>query len=560
MILSLEWLEADGLGGFASGTASGIRTRRYHALLLTTTESGARMVLVNGFDAWIQTPRGRFMLTSQNYGPNVIGGDGAKRIESFHNNPWPTWTLVCEDGTIIQHEIVVAKNSATMIVSWKLVQGDPNTRLFVRPFLSGRDYHSLHHENNAFNFEPVQRKDQLTWTPYRGVPSVISFANGVYSHGPHWYRNFFYSEESARGLDCIEDLASPGVFTFDLGHDEAIWLLSTEQTSSELDHQCHPLLARALNIRVTEKARRKSFESPTHQAADAYIINSPRGKTIIAGYPWFTDWGRDTFIALRGLCLATGRIDDAAQILLSWAGSVSEGMLPNRFPDHGQKPEYNSVDASLWYVVAVGELFDAIRAERSREFDLTPLKTAVEQILEGYTNGARFGIHQDDDGLLACGQHGVQLTWMDAKVGDWVVTPRIGKPVEIQALWANALAVGSRFNRKWKRAMKRTIDSFQKQFFNAQTEILYDVIDVNHVKGTVDASLRPNQIFAIGGLPLRLIEGELARSIVDAVEKKLITPIGLRSLAQSDPAYVGYYEAAFANVTAPTTKAPFGPG
>lgn len=542
MISNLEWLEADGLGGFASGTATGIRRRRYHALLLVNTDAGSRMVLVNGFDAWVETPRGRFSLTTQNYAPGVIGGDGAQRIERFIADPWPTWTFRLEDGTVILHEVLVAKDSPSVVVSWKLIHGDSSTRLFVRPLMSGRDYHSLHHENAAFNFTPSHRSGNLVWSPYVGIPEIVSYANGTYSHDPHWYRNFLYQEELARGLDCVEDLASPGVFQFELGSDEAIWLLSTSETSSEFEHHTHPALARTQNLRMHEEARRAGFESSVHRAGDAYIVKGPRGKTIIAGYPWFTDWGRDTFIALRGLCLATGRLREAADILSNWADTVSEGMLPNRFPDHGQKAEYNSVDASLWYVVAVGEFLNAVEAETTTNSDVEMLKAAVTQILEGYTSGTRFGIRQDHDGLLACGVPGVQLTWMDAKVGNWVVTPRIGKPVEVQALWANALAVGARIHRKWKRAMKRTMESFQTRFIDPDTGFLYDVIDVDHVSGVVDRTFRPNQILAVGGLPISMIEGETAKKIVDAVERELLTPLGLRSLAAFEPSYVSKYE------------------
>lgn len=205
-------------------------------------------------------------------------------------------------------------------------------------------------------------------------------------------------------------------------------------------------------LQEAEKKRRSLFPSRLHRSADAYLVRRGRGKTIIAGYPWFTDWGRDTFIALRGLCLVTGRLDDARDILLDWAGAVSEGMLPNRFPDRGEIPEYNSVDASLWYIIIA--VHDFLQATASAGINVEPgthrsLQQAVEAILTGYSAGTRFGIRPDDDGLLAAGVPGVQLTWMDAKVGDWVVTPRIGKPVEVQALWLNALWIGGQFSSKW---------------------------------------------------------------------------------------------------------------
>ena len=255
------------------------------------------------------------------------------------------------------------------------------------------------------------------------------------------------------------------------------------------------------------------------------------GHTIIAGFPWFTDWGRDTFIAMRGLVLARLRYDVAASILLAWADTVSEGMLPNRFPDHGSEPEFNSVDASLWFVIVVHEFLAAARPAASVR---ARLAGAVEAILDGYAAGTRFGIRMDDDGLLACGVPGLQLTWMDARVDGHEITPRIGKPVEIQALWINALrGAGGRHAVLAERAQA----AFAARFWNAAAGALYDVVDVDHVAGTADARMRPNQILAVGGLPHRLLAGDRASAVVAAVERDLVTPLGLRTLARSDPAY-----------------------
>ena len=291
-------------------------------------------------------------------------------------------------------------------------------------------------------------------------------------------------------------------------------------------------------------ARRASLGDRLDRAADAYLVRRGSGRTIVAGYPWFTDWGRDTFIALRGLCLATGRLADAEGILLEWSGAVSQGMLPNFFPDAASEPEFNSVDASLWYVIAVYDYFEAMAAAghvASRP-TVQRLQDAIEAILAGYAAGTRFGIRSDADGLLAAGQAAVQLTWMDAKVGDWVVTPRIGKPVEVQALWLNALWIAGAFSDKWRELHDRGLASFRERFWNEAAGCLYDVVDPDHEASTADATFRPNQIFAVGGLPFPLLEGERARRVVDAVEARLATPVGLRSLAPGDPAYKGRYE------------------
>jgi len=549
---SAEWLEADGLGGFASGTSIGIRTRRYHALLLTAiTPPTGRVVLVNGFDAWVETVNGTFSLSSQCYAPDVIGGDGAQRIEAFGWEPWPHWIFKLEDGTRIELEIFAIKGEPITCLSWKLLGPRKDVKLHVRPFLSGRDYHSLHKSNPAFRFEAEVKSDRIVWQPYPGVPGVTALTNGTYTTDPKWYYNFLYEEERARGLDSEEDLAAPGVFSWNLGDGKAgLILTTTEHAVAALPALVKPV--ELLNrFRTAEQKRRAQFRSPFDRAADAYIVErlgapnstSARSKTILAGYPWFTDWGRDTFIALRGLCLATGRLNDARDILLAWSAAVSSGMLPNRFPDHGEQPEFNAVDASLWFVIAVHEFLQAARKERlALNGDRKKLLAAVEAILDGYSQGTRFGIRADADGLLACGVPGVQLTWMDAKVGDWVVTPRIGKPVEVQALWINALWIGSQHNDRWNEPLQRGLDSFQARFWNAERKMLYDVVDVNHQPGVVDASFRPNQILAVGGLPLRLIKDNRAFLIVETVKDHLWTPIGLRSLAPGEPGYAPHYQ------------------
>ena len=540
-----EWLEADGLGGFASGTGAGRRTRRYHALLLVaTTPPTGRFVLVNGFDAWLDTPAGGLALSSQHYTPDVIYPDGERRLEVFETEPWPRWTFRLEDGTRVEQELFVPGGTPAVALRWRLLNDTGRAVLRLRPFLSGRDHHSLHHENPVFRFDAAVDCERVTWRPYPGVPGTIALSNGTYEHQPVWYRNFFYQEERARGLDDTEDLASPGVFHWDLTQSDAVLILAADHTGGET-RQVYGSAGGCLHLfREAEQKRRARFPSRLYRSADAYLVRRGQGRTINAGYPWFTDWGRDTFIALRGLCLATGRLDDARDILVDWAGAVSEGMLPNRFPDQGERPEYNSVDAALWYVAAVHDYLRAAAAtaaKPARDVQET-LRRAVEAIVAGYARGTRYGIRLDADGLLAAGEPGVQLTWMDAKIGDWVVTPRTGKPVEVQALWLNTLWIAGRFADKWHAAFERGREAFRTRFWNAAGGYLHDVVDVDHHPGTVDAAFRPNQILAVGGLPLPLLEGEQARSVVDAVEARLLTPLGLRSLAPGAPGYAPHYQ------------------
>ncbi len=570
-----EWIEADGLGGFASGTVSGIRTRRYHALLLTATAPPAgRMVLVNGFDAWVEIPRGTFAISSQRYGPDVIHPDGASRIESFEYEPWPRWRCRIDNDLVIEQELFVPKGESAVFISWRIVArgadsgGDgsghtlnqaastlPATTLRVRPFFSGRDFHATHHENASFKFVADQNSERVRFQSYDGVPAVIAYSNGHYVHEPSWYRNFVYSEEQARGLDAVEDLASPGVFEFSLSERPAVLMLAAEAIARAGDPgsanrpastppDTESIEARHVQVRAIEQARRQHFSSALQRAADAYIVNRGKGKTLIAGYPWFGDWGRDTFIALRGLCIATGRLEEARDILLQWADTVSQGMLPNRFPDNGEQPEFNSVDASLWYIIAVNDYLLAGKKQPTLTDDrhTKQLQAAADAILRGYSEGTRFGIRADRDGLLSAGEHGQQLTWMDARVDGREITPRIGKPVEIQALWLNALAVGAKFSEPWQTLFEKGNAAFESKFWNEHAGYLADVIDCDHQPGAVDLTFRPNQIFAVGGLPLTLLSKDKARRVVDAVEMLLATPVGLRSLAPGERGYAPHYQ------------------
>jgi len=538
-----EWLETDGLGGFAMGTADGIRTRRYHALLLTATRPpDGRLVLVADLEVFVQTSAGRFALSSHRYQGGVVYPDGAQRLARFTHRPWPCWEWALPDGVRITCELVVeragsaaggeASSAPRVALRWTRVAGTV-TSLDIQPLLAGRDYHGTHHENPGFRFVPELYGEAVAWQPYPGVPTIHCAANGLYHHAPDWYRAFYYSDEADRGLSCVEDLATPGVFTFDLASGPAAMVLSTGVIAGDP-------AAVATGIFAAEARRRAGFASDAARAADAYIVVSASSgaadaaaadKTIIAGYPWFSDWGRDTFIALRGLCLATDRRDDARAILLRWAGAVSRGMLPNRFDERDAAPSYNSVDAALWFVIAA----DAYLAGGASAADRAVLGAAIAAIVDGYTAGTRHGIRADADGLLACGEPGVQLTWMDAIVDGACVTPRTGKPVEIQALWINALIIAGRSD-----AADRARAAFAR-FWDPERGQLHDVIDADHVPGMVDASCRPNQILAIGGVPHPVIAGVTARAVVDTVERVLWTPAGPRSLASSDPRYRGRY-------------------
>ena len=543
-----EWLETDGLGGFAMGTAAGPRTRRYHGLLVTATAPPVgRMVLVAGMDVTLHVGTASWSLSTQRYRPGVTAGDGVRFLEHFSIEPWPTWRFCLPDGTRVVHELFQRAGEARAYLSWRVLQAPPrcdDIRLQVRPFLAGRDFHALLRETPAFSFDAQPRDDgEICFRPFTGAPPIVVSSTGVYRHAPHWYRQFQYDEERARGLDFQEDLGAPGEWSLALGDQEAVLILSAGRGPTASPRQ-------ALEAaRLDERARRAQLARPLDRAADQYLVQRGSGHSIVAGYPWFGDWGRDTFISLRGLCLARGRTQQALDVLSTWARQLSEGMLPNYFPDGaGQSgaasPAYNAVDASLWFVIDVAEALGAAGATvdggaRRR------LINAAEAILDGYARGTRFGIAMASDGLLAAGVRGQQLTWMDARVDGREITPRIGKPVEVQALWLNALALAARWatpsSARWQAAFVRGQSSFAARFWDQAHGRLFDVVDAEHQPGHDDASFRPNQIFAVGGLPLPLLSGERARVVVDAVEAALLTPLGLRSLAPGQPGYTPHY-------------------
>jgi predicted glycogen debranching enzyme len=538
MAANAEWLESDGLGGFASGPVIGPRTRRYQALLLTaTTPPTGRIVQVNGFEAYVEIDTVTVPLSEHRYLPDVLHPEGTKHLIGFAPLPWPTWTFRINESLSLRQEVFVARDSCETLLRWSIPDCPPGFRLTLRLLMSGRDYHALHRENGAFDFTSIVRGGNVAWRPYAGLPSVTALTNGSYRQAPEWFRNFLYTDERERGLDNVEDLASPGIFSWDLGAGPATMILRSGDGLNVRSGAYAKLLA------DSELKRRESRQGPWDLAADSYLVDRREGRTLLAGFPWFTDWGRDTFIAMRGLLIARGRLSEAGSILGAWAGTVSAGMLPNRFVDSGDAPEFNSVDGSLWFIVAAHDFLEA--ADRAGYPVALPLQeqlhAATEAILQAYVRGTRFGIAADVDGLLRAGEPGVQLTWMDAKIGDWVVTPRIGKPVEIQALWINALQIAGVRTTKWNELAQQARASFAARFFHPETGGLHDVVDVDHVAGTVDSRVRPNQILAVGGLPFAVVQGPAARPIVDLVEKTLLTPVGLRSLAPDDPDYRPHY-------------------
>ena len=536
MDLTAEWLEAGAQGGFASGTVRGERTRRYHALLLVATHPpGGRFVLVNGIEAWVTTSDGDHPITTQRYIGDVVYPDGWLKLTGFSRDPWPNWRYVLPDGMEIVHELFVSRQTSQTVLRWRRQGGASACRLNVRPLISGRDYHALHRENPVCDMTSAVDGASVTWRPYASLPEIAAASNGVFHAEPDWYRNFLYTAERDRGLDCVEDLASPGRFVFDLEQRPAVLVFSSSRLA-DADVERH-----AEKLAEMECGRRNDAANPLVAAATSYVVDGSRGKTIVAGFPWFTDWGRDTFIAMRGLLL--GRADWRRRTPFcppgrAWStgeccptGSAKMAGRPSTI-QWMRRCGSSSRSTNFWRTAAEAGF---------RPQDEARLAGAAQAILEGFAGGARHQIALDADGLVRAGESGLQLTWMDAKVGSRVITPRIGKPVEIQALWINALRIAGRWSKQWADTERLARASFRARFANPDNGGLFDIVDVDHQAGTTDARIRPNQIFAVGGLPHPLLEGDMARGVVDLVERTLLTPLGLRTLDPNDADYIPHY-------------------
>lgn len=553
-----EWLVTNALGGFACGTIAQANTRRYHGLLVAALQPPVqRVVMVAKLEVRSRYREASYDLSSNEFADGTLSPRGFELLSDFElEEGLPVWVYACADARLEQR-IWMANNRNTSYVRFLLRDASAPLDLELRPLCTYRDYHS--HARGGWSLELSAESAACRIAAYPGArPYRLQVDRGEFRAEPAWYWNFRHRLEAERGLDAIEDLWRPGTFHVRLECGEAVTFIATAEDEVQAP-------TRALE---QETRRRRALlrgappQAPAWVprltlAADQFIVRRSQpdgaiaGTTVIAGYPWFSDWGRDTMIALPGLALATGRTKDAASILRTFAAHVSDGMLPNRFPDGGEAPEYNTVDATLWYFHAIASYLEAT-GDRALLRDLYPV---LREIVDWHERGTRYGIRVDSgDGLLFAGEPGVQLTWMDAKVGDWVVTPRIGKPVEINALWHYALTCLA----EWARDLKdsraaadylagaaRAATSFTARYWYAAGGYLYDVIDgpgdpVGDDGHRVDVSLRPNQIFAVS-LGTALLDPARARAVVDVCARELLTPVGLRSLARSDPRYTGLY-------------------
>jgi predicted glycogen debranching enzyme len=560
-----EWLVTNGIGGYASGTVAGSLPRRYHGLLVAALQPPlGRTLLLAKLDEVARYNDLDYPLHTNRWADGSIEPHGYRQIESFAlDGTIPTWQFACADAAI-EKQIWMQHGANTTYLRYTLTRATQPLQLTLKALVNYRDYHGDTHSNGwEMNVEPIERGICIT-AASDATPLYLTSDRATVTPANNWHYDFDLAIERYRGLSDREDHLHAATFTVTLNPGESIVFVASTDPQPNLDGAAALKLERAREQKlintwklsqtetVTSKQDRPAWIERLVLAADQFIVerplpDAPNGKTIIAGYHWFGDWGRDTMISLPGLTIATGRTEIARSILRTFAKYVDKGMLPNRFPDAGDVPEYNTVDATLWYFEAIRSYYDAT-ADDDLLAELFPV---LAEIIDWHCRGTRYNIHLDpSDGLLYAGEAGVQLTWMDAKVDDWVVTPRIGKPIEINALWYCALRSIAKFARQLGKPYKeyealadRTLAKFSR-FWNPDLGYCYDVLDSPDGD---DPSLRPNQIFAVslpgvgakGYAPLLTLDRQ--RSIVDTCGRQLLTSHGLRSLAPNHPQYQGHY-------------------
>lgn len=544
-----EWLVTNGIGGYAMGAIAGLRTRRYHGLLIAALRPPlGRTLLLAKLDEDVKYDGAQFSLSANRWADATVEQDGLSYLERFHlEGTTPVWSYAYGDA-LLEKRIWMEQGANTTYVRYDLRRASAPLELYAKALVDYRD----HHQTTILNdWKPDIRQiaNGLRIRVHEGAqPLYLLTDRGQAWPDFTWYEDFYLSIEELRGQnDVVEDHIHVGVLGGTLQPGESLTIVASTEPDPPLDGKRAYAARRRYERNLIVRAAGVSPPAPAQLvlAADQFVVQraapgEPEGCTVIAGYPWFSDWGRDTMISLPGLTLGTGRPEIAARILRTFAHFVDQGMLPNRFPDEGEQPEYNTVDATLWY-------FEALRAYHEATGDdglVRALFPVLREIVDWHERGTRYNIHVDPaDGLLYAGEEGLQLTWMDAKFGDWVVTPRIGKPVEVNALWYNALCIMAELAghlgedaARFERLADRARAGFAR-FWNDEQGYCFDVLD--GPEGD-DAALRPNQILAVA-LPHSALEPARQRSVVEVCARHLLTSYGLRSLAPAHSDYKGQY-------------------
>jgi len=552
---SREWLVTNGIGGYASGTVAGSQTRRYHGLLVAALQPPVgRTQLVSAIDEIVHYEGADFSLATHRWASGAVEPQGLLLLEDFHlAGSMPVWTYALADA-LVEKRVWMRQGENTIYIQYTLVRGSSALEMELKAQVNYRDFHSLTHAGDwRMNIAPIENGVKVL--AFDGAtPFYLKSSAATCEPRHEWYLGCFLGEETARGLSDREDRLFAALFRTKLQIGSSVVFVATTEVNASLDGETARAERANYEVKLFQDWQAKNEalaeEAPSWLwqlilAADQFIVKrrlpeEPDGRSIIAGYHWFGDWGRDTMIALPGLTLATGRAEVAKQILLAFSRYVDGGMLPNNFPDAGGKPEYNTVDAALWYFESIRQYFEATQDAVT----LQKLFPVLVGMIDAHIAGTRYNIHADSaDGLLYAGAPGVQVTWMDAKIGDWVVTPRAGKPVEINALWINALETMAGFARllakpgdAYEKVAAKATKSFQR-FWNADRGCCFDVIDA---PGGNDAVVRPNQIFAVS-LPVSPLAPEQQKAVVDVCARQLLSSYGLRSLAPDESGYTGHY-------------------
>ena len=570
-LLDREWIVTNGLGGYASGTISGAITRRYHGLLIAALPAPhGRVVMWNHVSEFLRfSDDDVISLGGEERAGGQLDLKGADWLNEFRlEDGLPVWTYRVRD-VVVEKRIILPHLQNTVHLIYRILECKECPRLELRPAFQFRHHEVPVNEGraNSYKVTAADGRYEIVATRVR-LPSLrmkLYDCEAAFTIAASTIPQVVYRIEQSRGYAYEGDLWSPGFFHVDLSKHKAVTLVGSTEKWEIIDVLTP---AQALASEQQRRARlleeaippaRQGFPAELVFAADQFIV-TPAGRfeeaacahaagdevrTVIAGYHWFADWGRDTMISLEGLTLATGRWLEAGYVLRTFAYYVREGLIPNMFPDGATKGKYNTADATLWFFHALGRYF----ALSEDQITLKLLLPILTDMVEHHLRGTRFNIHVDpDDGLLVQGEDGYQLTWMDAKMGDWVVTPRRGKAVEINALWYNALRLLASWleNRdeaaagRYHEHAARARESFNNRFWFADDGYLYDVVDCNGNSEAVDRSCRPNQIFAIS-LDHPVLDEKYWKSVVDVVQKKLVTPLGLRTLSPDDPDYKPIY-------------------
>ncbi len=546
--LQLEWLETNGLGGFACSTIVGANTRRYHGLLVGAARPPVgRCVLLSKVEEQLESDAQTVDLATSVYAGDIVHPQGYLNLVEFRLDPWPVMTYELDEVTL-EKAVTMRHGYNQTIIAYRLAAATAPCHLSVRPLIAGRDYHHLQRARGNLNTELQSNSASFVIQPYEESSKLfVTYPSGQLWPDGLWYYDYLYYRERDRGLDCTEDLYSPGVIRWTITPGETVYLCASTQPLDSFDPETWIEAERQRRAAlVAALPERDEFGRTLARAADQFLvrrkISTSQRHSIIAGYPWFTDWGRDAMIALPGILLATGRFAEAKSVLHSFAETTEHGLLPNSFDDNGNGAGYNTVDAALWMSIAAHRY---TAATGDTDFLAGVLYPALTGIIDWYCRGTWFGIHVDDDGLLVAGNEQTQLTWMDADPGSGPVTPRHGQAVEINGLWYNALRIAADFGAKlgqpeaaaeFTARAEQAHESFNRLFWSPELGYLYDCV----TDGQSDASLRPNQLIALA-LPYDLVSRDQAARILRHVADRLLTPYGLRTLALDNPGYQGRY-------------------